>query len=994
MTWSRSIERLSTTRDVLRIASLILALMTMVVATKADASRLAFRSFGNSEGLTSLSGACLAQDQVGYVLVCSEHGLFVYDGRRFINLGPAQGLREGGIVYDLAVTDTGMVAVRYADQLLVDDRHVSVARSPSAMSFHSVSVSKETSFYRERGFQLAPWRGGFAVISEHRTMHIVRSPAGSKRVLAPIPFSPAEQAVLDEPYSIFSVRDRLWETFADGRICSAEPGAVRCFGASEGLHGGPWKYVTAGPDGTVIARSVGSFATIDIRRGTVAEEVLPDQGGQYESYTAVLMLFQTPDGKIATQSSDGLIVRDSSHWRRLTIGDGIPSGVITGALPDRGGELWLQVHGNGLARGIGYGHWEAIQKANGLSNPVAWETARSGSGPMWVSTDTGLDEVRRTDGSLRVDKVIPGPSYALTVGPDGRIWSSAGDSNARVIDSASGSWRMVAMPAVNTIGTASDRRVWFGTVDGLYAADTPPDSPIIAVHDGKSRQAVVDLIPDRSGGIWLLSGGRLYHRHANGLSIRADGPWPSDGFEPLEMAIAPNGHIWIGGAGGLYEFTLSGDRIQSLASVTGTGLRSNTVMAVIVDHRGWIWAGTTQGVSVFDGYRWVSIDSDQGLLWDDTSEGGIREDPDGSIWIATDKGLSHLLDPGWLFAPHPVKIVISQASLGGKNLPARDLPYTTAPLSLQFGTFTYASEKSIVFRYRLSGVDDGWAETVSGGVRYPSVPPGHHVLTVVGYDALSHTSSAPVSLDIAMDYPWWRQWWAELLYLLAGVAALYGFKQWLEHAAALRQRQLERLVEERTARLREAQAALERQATLDGLTGLLNRTEVQHRLAKALSVAHDCPELVVALIDLDHFKTINDRHGHLAGDDVLRAVGVRVSAILRDREYAGRYGGEELLIVLDDADGRGAARILALLQSVRGAPFHLTHTAITVTCSIGVAWAGRGDDWESLIGRADLALYEAKTTGRDKVVESRDDQILSPSAWPRAPRPRRAGSAD
>ena len=970
-----------------------LGLISPILTDTADAERLAFRSYGVSEGLSSLNGACLLQDRVGYILACSEHGLFAYDGRRFTNLGPAQGLRDGGPVYDVALTSDNRVAVRYAEELMVSEPELSTDRAPTDLRFRPVMAPSGVSFYMERGHQVAAYRGGLAVIVGARTMVVVSRP-GARPSLIPLGLDAREQAVLDNPHFIFSVDGGLWETFSDGRLCSADPQKVRCFGSSQGLRGGPWNFVAASNDGNVIARSMTTFATINLRNGTVAEELLPEQDGLYKSYAYIICLFHTPSGEVATQSADGLIVRGPNGWRQVTTRDGIPPGMIAAAIDDRDGRLWLQMFGNGLARDVGYGLWENIQCNEGLSQGVSWQTVRPPGGHVWASTDTGVDEIGRTDGTAHVDRVFPGVSYALGIDPEGNVWSSAGESNVRIIDPQNGTTTQVATPAVDVIVPGLDRRVWLGTEQGLFQAEIQPGRPIVPIRDGTWRERIADMLSDGSGGLWVVTGGRLWHRRPNGARVLVDGPWPSNGFEPINMAMAPGRHLWIGGAGGLHDFALVGDHIVADTTVPSSDIRSATVVAVRVDHRGWVWTGTTQGVSVFNGHRWVSVDTDGGLVWDDTSQGGIREDPDGSMWIATDKGLSHLLDPARLFAPHPVKIVISQASVGAKNLPVRDLPYSTAPLSLQFGTLTYAAERSIVFRYKLSGVDDGWAETVPGGVRYPFVPPGHHVLTVVGYDTLSHTSSAPASLDIVMDYPWWRQWWAELLYLLAGIAALYGFKQWLERAAALRQHQLERLVEERTARLRETQAALERQATLDGLTGLLNRTEVQHRLARTLSAAHGGPDLVVALVDLDHFKTINDRHGHLAGDDVLRAVGVRVSAILRDREYAGRYGGEELLVVLDDADGRGAARILALLQSVRGAPFHLTHTAITVTCSIGVAWAGRGDDWESLIGRADLALYEAKTTGRDKVVESRDDHVLSPSAWPRAPRAGRPGGTD
>ena len=294
-----------------------------------------------------------------------------------------------------------------------------------------------------------------------------------------------------------------------------------------------------------------------------------------------------------------------------------------------------------------------------------------------------------------------------------------------------------------------------------------------------------------------------------------------------------------------------------------------------------------------------------------------------------------------------------------------------------------ARSRSIVFRYRLSGVDKDWDASTTGSVRYASIPPGHHVLTLVGYDTLSHVASEPVTLMVDMAFPWWRTWWADAFYVLAGSLAFHRFGRFRDRASAAAQRKLAVLVEERTREMQIAQAELKHQATVDSLTGLLNRREVRQRLQDRLASVETKGETLVAMLDVDHFKRVNDGHGHLIGDELLCAIGVRVSAMLRDDECAGRFGGEEFVLVLGDRDGQGAERILVLHQMIRQNPFHLSTNSISVTCSIGLAWAGPGDDWTSLIGRADVALYEAKSSGRDRVIESHDDQaLISPPSAP------------
>ncbi len=952
---------------------LLAILASTVTQLHAHAERFSFRGYGASEGLTNLAGACLTSDRPGHILVCSEHGVFGYDGRQFVNLGPSQGLRDGGVPYDLTETAGGRIAVRYVDKLFVSDTPASEA-SPASLSFRPVDGGAAGAFYRENRFQVAPWRRGLAIVVGRETMQVVIPASGPSPSFQTMGYGAGEQAVLARPSAVFSVHGALWETFEDGRVCSADPGSVRCFGRTQGLTLGPWRQLVAGSGGTVLARSVEAMATIDPKSGRVTEERLPDQGGPYRNYAQNLGLFRTPSGELFTQSVAGVIVRKPAGWTEFTAQDGVPAGIIVDALTGRNGQLWLQLLGHGLYAGLGYGHWEALQKSDGLSGELAWQAVRAPGGSLWVSTDTGVDEVREVDGKPGVVRVVPGASFALAVGPQGRIWASAGEADVRVIDPATGSFSRITTPPIDAI-VAAHGRVWLGTEDGLFTADVRPDAPPPeAVRDGSSSRQVVGLASDGAEGVWLLSGGRLWHRHADGSRVLVAGAWPAEGFEPLVMAAAPDGHLWVGGGGGLFELTVARDRVTSCVAVPQDDIRSNSVVAVMIDHEGWVWVGTGDGISVFDGHRWVSADTDLGLVWNDVSEGGITEDSDGSIWIVTSQGLSHLVDRSWLFRRQKLRVVIAEARLGDTLLPSPRLPYSTEPLSIDFGTFNDTSNKSVVFRYRLSGVDHGWAETASGPVRYPFVPPGRHVLTLVGTDVLSHDVSPPVSLAVTIAYPWWRRWWADALYAAMAAGLFWVAVAWRDREARRRQRRLEALVERRTREMRFAQAELKRQATLDSLTGLLNRGEVQRRLADRLEASGR--ELVVAMIDLDHFKRINDEHGHLAGDDILCATGVRLSANLRSDDHAGRYGGEEFVVVLDDTDGQAADRMLILHQSIRQAPFYVDDVAFVVTCSIGVAWSAPGDTWKSLIRRADAALYEAKHGGRDRIVESRDGQAL------------------
>lgn len=955
-------------RILLSVAAIAITALSTSWLVPAYAARSTFRIYDADQGLLSVGGFCMLQDRAGYIVVCTEHGVFAYDGRRFVNLGPDQGLRPGGLMYGLALSAEGRIAVEYSDEVLVSDRPSDAAHPPSSLSFSSVRHDG-ISFGSDMPHRLAPWKDSFVLLAGGTTVSVAL-PDGQTPHVEGMGYDRGEQGLLRNAQAVFSVRNHLWETTDDGLLCAADPGAVKCYGEADGLPGGPWVDVIAADGGGVLARSASSVATFMPRSGRWSVVTLPDQGDRYLNYTHDLGLFRAPDGSVVTQADHGLAVLRAGGWQALSVEDGAPPGTIVSAMTDATGQFWLQAYGQGLLRWVGYGQRETLGREEGLSEGLPWQSVRLPDGTMWVATDTGIDEILRRGAYLQVGRVIPGPSFALTIGPRGRLWASYGAKGVRVIDPAGRSTSSIAVPPIDAILPDPTGFVWIGTEAGLYRVDARADVLGPAVLEAAAQTPVPDVIPDGAGGIFYLANDHLRHRHADGADAVMTGAWPAHGFSPLALAFGHDGTLWAGGAGGLFQLVLSADHVSSFKAASTGDTQSNTILAVMVDHRGWVWTGTTLGISVFDGQTWASVDADTGLLSNDAQQLGLREDPDGSIWISTSRGLTHLLDPGSLFGNHPLKVLVSKALLGNSPVRDRRMPYTDAALSLQFGTPDYAVERSIVFRYRLSGVDHDWVETASGAVRYALVPPGHHTLTVVSIDQLTHRASDPCSFVIDVAYPWWRQWWAEALWVLCVLGVIYGFMRLRLRTVLVRQAELRRHVAEATAQLRARTEELHHQAAHDSLTGLLNRSEIERRLAKALTGGRAGDELIVALLDIDQFKRINDRYGHLGGDDVLRAIGRLVADVIGRGEFAGRYGGEEILLVLQDGNGTGARRVLDLHRAVQAEAFRAVGTVIAVTCSIGLTWAVQGDDWESLVGRADEALYDAKTSGRNRVIES------------------------
>lgn len=158
-------------------------------------------------------------------------------------------------------------------------------------------------------------------------------------------------------------------------------------------------------------------------------------------------------------------------------------------------------------------------------------------------------------------------------------------------------------------------------------------------------------------------------------------------------------------------------------------------------------------------------------------------------------------------------------------------------------------------------------------------------------------------------------------------------------------------------------------AEVDPLTSVFNRRAFLTLLEKAISQAERTRQsLPVLVLDLDHFKKINDTWGHSGGDDVLRQFVVLANRCLRKEDVMGRLGGEEFAIFLPNADGPGAQAVAERLRSlVQAQPVQSGPQSIALTVSIGVAMCVRGDSADAVLKRADTAMYLAKQNGRNRV---------------------------
>lgn len=160
-----------------------------------------------------------------------------------------------------------------------------------------------------------------------------------------------------------------------------------------------------------------------------------------------------------------------------------------------------------------------------------------------------------------------------------------------------------------------------------------------------------------------------------------------------------------------------------------------------------------------------------------------------------------------------------------------------------------------------------------------------------------------------------------------------------------------------------AHRELHRRAWYDDLTGLSNRARFYSRL-EAMLTDHDQPRLALLYLDLDGFKTVNDRHGHAAGDELLRTTAARLDGALRGPDLAARLAGDEFAVLLPGADERRARMVADRLVEAVATPIEIGGQPVQVGISVGTAVADGPEDVDALVARADHDMYRAKRAAR------------------------------
>jgi diguanylate cyclase (GGDEF)-like protein len=733
-------------------------------------------------------------------------------------------------------------------------------------------------------------------------------------------------------------------------------------------------------------------------------------------YSAVAIHDATGDRTMWMASRAGLLRFRGERVDVFNRRHGLPSDAVRGLKVQRDGNgtdaLWVATEG-GLARAnLSDSPWQTVSllgaNENGIFGVLLEPNGRGGE-RLWVgSASEGLamldaGEWRRfsaADGSLPAKSVR---GLWRLPGDDGRehtLLSLVGAPLHEITESQTFQalptpWPLRKDGALNRMLA----RTFEGKIE-WWAATT--HAGVFRLRDGE-WQAFRTLGSDVPTAVsWLTEqidgSGRSWLWAADPLGIaRFDGQtWqrlpaslglPADGFRALTLIADGDAQtLWASSTHhGILRLDVS-DPLRPLALAKGElpPPPDPTIYSVLPDSTGRIYVCTNNGVQQLtprtDGsYASRVFRRRDGLVHDECNTNGQLVDRFDRYWVGTLGGLS-MFDPN-LQPPRrstqPKPLLFSSLQLGAEPLEipsARplELPANMQDLRIEYSLLSGTRESESRYRTQLVGFDaEPGAWTHERSRSFSTLPPGEYRFRVEAQDAVA-VAATPIELPLSVLPLWWQRPGLQVVLAGSGLLLLIGIVLGYNRSLRVRQKKLRQQVAERTQELRDANERLTELSYLDPLTGVANR----RRLLEAMRVgiaraAEQGKPLGLIVADVDHFKQYNDRFGHLAGDAALRAIAGAMDSAMREQDLVSRFGGEEFACLMVDADratvSRVAERMRALVEALP--PRSLGNDSQTLTISAGVLSCVplATQTPEALLHAADLALYAAKSAGRNRV---------------------------
>lgn len=715
---------------------------------------------------------------------------------------------------------------------------------------------------------------------------------------------------------------------------------------------------------------------------------------------------------------------------------GLAGNDVTTLLRDRAGWLWVGGLGLGLQRHNPENKAIALlapdpDTRSVYRNPDIRSILQVDNGEVWASMQGDgvvvFDRTLRATGTVAFATQRIQPSHrqagtaqgakplaalpqitSMVQRRDGRVWLGA-DSELMVVDSRHQLQQTIKAPIgpIRRLFESRDETLWIGTADGAYRLPRGVTQVVrLQQAEGDLTGEVHAFAQGPDGTIWAGTAAGLFTADPHTAVLKAVNSTPPNGLASaivIGLLFDAEGTLWVDtGVAGLHRMThwdgavAEFDRVSHRHGLIGKPYGAN----LLADRQGRIWTQT--GVYDPKADRLFELSAGDGA---DLGTGwflSYAPTQDGRLLFGGSKGILVVSPDRFVETKFAAPLVVTDLRINGEHkdygLPYRELVLEPSDrsFSIEFAALDFVNSSSLRYSYRLKGFADDWGATSANSrfASYSNLSPGTYTLQVRAANRSGDWSASELTIPVRKIAAWWQTTGFRLLGVAVALLLLFGLFRLRTKQLRVRQRELEAKVQERTEalellnlELQQRSEALVQSSLIDPLTGLHNRRFLAQQIDADLALSQRALEafgpamagpdwagdLVFFLFDIDHFKRINDRHGHAVGDEVLIQFSQRIRAVFRDSDFLVRWGGEEFLGVARQTSRASAGELAERARmAIAGSAFEMqSGLSLRLTVSVGFAAYPlsikhpRALMWEELVKLADAGLYLVKAHGRN-----------------------------
>ena len=352
-----------------------------------------------------------------------------------------------------------------------------------------------------------------------------------------------------------------------------------------------------------------------------------------------------------------------------------------------------------------------------------------------------------------------------------------------------------------------------------------------------------------------------------------------------------------------------------------------------------------------------------------SSSSGAITTSDGKLWFASQGGVVEVDPELALFKSNKVlRPFVEHLYIGDNLIPLNKWKHIAAnpqTIRLQFSAVFLSDNENLSYRYRLQPYHKNWQN--GNTTNFPTLKHGTYDLQVQAR-YYQNSWSPSFTKELTILPAWYQTWWFRIIATVLVISILFGLPFWRIRWLQRKSEKLKTLVAQQTQSLIVANKRLDRLSRLDELTGIANRREFINKIEKLCNQQDH--EICLALLDVDDFKAYNDHYGHVAGDECLIQVAQVLDRFSSNNCLVARFGGEEFVMLFDSINlVNTKALINEMMHTLEllSIPHVKSSIKTTLSVSVGIACRLKNERVEKIIDRSDMAMYQAKTNGKDRI---------------------------